>query len=125
MPRTLRLTSVAVLATLTLTACGAPPQPDPDEFWTELSFYTDLSDDYRAQAVDEGEATCAELAAAPPGDDAGLDRAAESWATWTEQMGAKDAAFFWETAVEHLCPGQSKTLERVRDHDEAAPQNAS
>jgi hypothetical protein len=118
--RPLQITVVATLAALALTACGAAPEPDPEEFWTQLSFYTDLPDDYRAQAVDEGMSACDELTAASAEDGDGADVLAASWASWVDQMGTKDAGFFWRTAVEHLCPGEAKTLEEVQASYDAA-----
>jgi hypothetical protein len=124
MTRRLHRTAATALAVLALAACSEP-QPDPEAFWTELSFFTDLSDEYEAQAVDDGLETCRELAAAPSGDDDGVDEAARSWAAWVDQMGTRDAEFFWSTAVEHLCPGQAGTFERVRHAHDAAPAGGS
>ncbi len=106
-------TVAAVLVATALTGCSGEPQPDPEAFWTELSFYTDLPDTYRGQAVTEGRSVCTALAGAQPRNEYGGDSLAASWQGWVEEMGANDARFFWETAVEHLCPQQGETLERL------------
>jgi Protein of unknown function (DUF732) len=112
-PRSLRPTAVA-LAVLALAGCAGEPEPDPEAFWTELRFFTDLPEDHRDQAVAEGRGVCTLLAGARPSQESGADPLAAAWRGWADEMGAEDAGFFWETAVEHLCPGQAGTFERVR-----------
>lgn len=113
MPRLPVLTAAVALAALVLTGCGSP-QPDPEEFWVELSFYTDLPDDYRAEAVTRGEAACTQLAGANPRNEYGGDSLRAVWEDWVEEMGVEDASFFWRTAVEHLCPQQADLFERLQ-----------
>jgi hypothetical protein len=112
--------AAAVLAGLALTGCAAQPEPDPEAFWTELSFYTDLPDDYRAQSLDRAQGVCTLLAGAQPHNGSGADSLAAAWQEWVQEMGPDDAGFFWRTAVEHLCPDQEQTLEGVQAIDDSA-----
>jgi hypothetical protein len=117
--RTHRPAAVAALAALLLSGCSPAPQPDPDEFWTDLSFYTDLPDEYRAQALAEAEGVCTALAGAQPRNEYGGDSLAAAWQGWVDEMGSDDAGFFWRTSVRHLCPDQGTTLEKVQALDAA------
>ncbi len=113
MHRSLRPTVVA-LGALALAGCAGEPRPDPEAFWTDLSFFTDLPETHREQAVAQGEGVCTLLAGARASNEYGADSLAAAWRGWVGEMGADDARFFWRIAVEHLCPGQAETFERVQ-----------
>lgn len=122
---TLRRTAATLLAAATLVTLGgcAPAEPDPQEYWEELSFYAGLAEDQRDEALETGELVCADLAAV--GTDAGPDAAVALWAAWVEDVGRDEADFLFETAVEHLCPGSDGPLDRVRDGDVEAAATGS
>ena len=112
MPRSLRPVAVA-LAALALAGCAGEPEPDPEAFWTDISFFTDLPDEHRERAVTEGQGVCTSLAGARASNGYGAEPLAAAWQGWVDEMGVESARFFWETAVEHLCPGQAEVLEQV------------
>lgn len=112
---TLRRTAATLLAAaalVTLAGC-APAEPDPQEYWEELSFYAGLGEDQRDEAVETGELVCTDLTAV--GTDASSDAAVALWAAWVEDIGRDEADFLFETAVEHLCPANDGRLDQVRD----------
>ncbi len=112
---TLRRTAATILAAATFMTLGgcAPAQPDPQEYWEELSFYAGLDEDQRDEALETGRLVCADLAAAAT--DEGTDAAVALWGAWVEDVGRDEADFLFETAVEHLCPGSGGPLDQVRD----------
>lgn len=111
----LRRSAAALLAAATLvTLAGcAPAEPDPQEYWDELSFYAGLGEDQRDDALETGELVCADLTTV--GTTEGLEAATALWAGWVDEVGRDEADFLFETAVEHLCPGNDGPLDRVRD----------
>ena len=117
---TLRRTAATLLAVATfatLAGC-APAEPDPQEYWDELSFYAGLDEDQRVEALETGELVCADLTAVRTERD--VDAATALWAAWVEDVGRDEADFLFGTAVEHLCPGNDGALDQVRDDYVAA-----
>jgi|GEM_PF-4666737 len=109
---------LAVLATLTLTACASAPEVAPEEeFLLALEAKNEglNPNTDRDEIVETGQWVCDTLDV----DHVLMDGAVAAWNVWRNDMGDFDADVFWSTAVDHLCPAMAENYQQTRETAEA------